>query len=93
MVFIKRNIEEYSKAKLEKQKKLKEWIYDNLNCRKSINYKHSSYGLKHIAEKGIDEYVSNGEFIGAMIEAGYEIKQISSLNASFNISERSKAFR
>ena len=28
--------------------------------RKTINFKHSSYGLKHIVEREIDMYVSNG---------------------------------
>ncbi len=58
-----------------------------------MNTRHSSYGLKHIAENNIGVHVSNSELIGAMIKSGYRWKQVSALNAIFNISERSNAFR
>jgi hypothetical protein len=32
----------------------------------------TSYGLKHAAESDLGFYVSNGQFKGAMIEAGYD---------------------
>jgi hypothetical protein len=32
----------------------------------------TSYGLKHAAEDDLGFYISNGQFKGAMLEAGYE---------------------
>ena len=64
-----------------------EWLEDKPK-RKSINYKHTSYGLKHIAEKKIG-YITNGVFIAAMVHCGFDYKQISgSPNVRFNISEK-----
>lgn len=91
--FERKNLEEFNRMSAEKQRKLLNWIESNCVQRKSMNINHSSYGLKHIAEEGIHEYVSNEELIGAMIKSGYKLKQVSALNAIFNISERSNAFR
>jgi hypothetical protein len=82
----------------EKIKRIQVWIRFFLSPQKEINKNSHSYGLKHICEKGmkdiwdpkwgsnIDTYVSNGEFIYAMKEEGYEIVASSpdSLNAYFN---------
>lgn len=62
----------------------------------SINIKHSSYGLKHLAERYARivsnnevNYISNGTLILAMIDAGFEFRKIeSSPNVYFNVSER-----
>lgn len=49
---------------------------------------HSSYLYKHIAEKGLGRYVSNGEFIAAALVAGFRIKRYpGSLNVDLNISK------
>lgn len=37
--------------------------------------KKNSYGLKHDAERDIDQYVSNGQLIAGMVLAGYEIRE------------------
>ncbi len=56
---------------------------------KSINYKHSSYGLKHIAEEEIG-YVSNGAFIAAAIHCGFDVKEYCDWpNVHFNMSNKS----
>ena len=56
---------------------------------KNINYKHSSYGLKHIAENDIG-YITNGVFIAAAIHCGFEFKtEFGSPNVCFNMSEKS----
>lgn len=47
-----------------------DWISRNLERQKTISYKRSSYGLKHIAEREIG-YITNGTFIAAMIACGY----------------------
>lgn len=63
------------------------FVRGNFRKIKSLNYKHSSYGLKHIAERTIGRYVSNGELIAAMILQGYNYKPYGKINAIFNVSE------
>lgn len=55
---------------------------------KSVNRNHSSYGLKHIVERHLGTYVSNGELIYAMHLEGYKIFR-ETINCSFNVSESS----
>lgn len=65
--------EQFNLVAPEKQKKLVEWIIENLRVGtpgKSRCY--HSYYLKHIAEHCIGEYVSNGEMKGAMQNAGFK---------------------
>jgi hypothetical protein len=64
-----------------------QWIDAHLVSRKTINPHHSSYGLKHVAEKEIG-YITNGVFIAAMIACGYRLS-VDGPNAWFNVSERS----
>jgi len=51
----------------------------------------SSYGLKHVFEKDTDIYLSNGQFKGAMLLAGFTPKNITDLNWQFYISKNSPA--
>ncbi len=51
---------------------------------KTVYKGSSSYGLKHIAEQHLDNYVSNGEFIYAMHLEGYNIER-DDPNCYFNI--------
>ncbi|MCD6174299.1 MAG: hypothetical protein J7K65_00840 [Planctomycetes bacterium] len=55
---------------------------------KTINSKHSSYGLKHMAEHEIG-YITNGVFIAAAIHCGFDIKIDGGPNVMINISEKS----
>ncbi len=55
---------------------------------KTVNRNNSSYGLKHIAERHLGTYVSNGELIYAMHLEGYKIYR-ESINCSFNVSQAS----
>ncbi|WP_432755893.1 hypothetical protein [Staphylococcus pseudoxylosus] len=80
-----------------KQNALLEFCY-SLSKIKTFNIKHSSYGLKHVFERryrdelsGIFEgsYVTNGQFKGAMLKAGFEVKDKEQLNWHFNVSEKS----
>ena len=54
-----------------------EWLlgHDALDRRKTINYKMTSYGWKHVAERAIGEYVSNGDFICAALYLKYKMKR------------------
>jgi hypothetical protein len=67
--------------------------------RKSINKRHSSYGLKHVVEEYIsnhklengDSYISNDEFILAMHELGFQCKKSPlSQNYYFNVESLNK---
>lgn len=69
---------------------------DILSKSERINKKHSSYGLKHIAERFFERhfgssntYVANGDFILAMFLCEYKIsvEENSSPNCFFNVSE------
>lgn len=66
--------------------KVCEWL-SQIKITKAINTKHTSYGLKHIAEKEVG-YITNGLFIAAAIHSGFRI-EISGPNARFNMSEKS----
>lgn len=53
----------------------------------SNNYsKRTSYGLKHYFECfPMGFYITNGQFKGAMLKAGYKVKDKTALNWQFNI--------
>lgn len=51
----------------------KEWIGKFCIPRKMRNSRYGSYGLKHLVENYYGEYVSNGAFIAAAEELGYEV--------------------
>ena len=70
--------------------KIVDFITWNFSKRKTINKRWSSYGLKHFVEEQIESYVSNGDFIAAMIICGFEYDNYEhSLNAFFNLSSKS----
>lgn len=73
----------------EEQQELVDWINSNFDSIKSINERHTSYGLKHLFENNGGFYISNGAFKGAMLESGFEAKDESALNWKFNVSEKS----
>jgi hypothetical protein len=65
------------------------WLRLNVEPIKTINRRHSSYGLKHLAEKfSPNLYLSNGVFIAAALIVGYPFK-VDPPNAMFGMSERS----
>ena len=57
-------------------KKCREFIREYCTTRKTLNRKFSSYFLKHVCEKVIGDYVSNGDFIQAAILEGYRVEPI-----------------
>ena len=63
------------------------FINNHFRMINSINTKHSSYGLKHIVERCLGSYVSNGELIAAMILCGYKYKRYryNGINCHFNV--------
>lgn len=70
--------------------KVREWIWRNFNAIRTMNHRHTSYGLKHLVENDLGFHISNGLFIAAMAGAGYRVDVIGH-NARFNVSERSVA--
>ena len=68
----------------------KQWIEKWVDEQKIINTYKTSYGLKHLVEKLNSEenvYVTNGSFIVAAAELGFDVKRIgwNSPNAYFNM--------
>lgn len=63
----------------------REWIKQFCIPRKTRNSRYGSYGLKHLVERYYGEYISNGAFIAAAEESGYEVLPDgnNSLNAGF----------
>lgn len=65
------------------------WLRENVEPTRTINKRHTSYGLKHVAEKDIG-YITNGVFIAAGIIAGYPYEiDPGSPNVPFGMSEKS----
>ena len=65
----------------------KEWIQQFCKQRKTINTKISSYWLKHEVEAWSRDSITNGAFIAAAIDSGYQYRQDGdSPNALFNVS-------
>ena len=87
----KKKFQEEQKSLLENTKEFErvcEWLY-TVDKIQSINKKHTSYGLKHLAEKTIG-YSTNGTFIAAAIYSGFDIKiEKDSPNPMFNMSQKS----
>lgn len=68
--------------------KVCEWLA-SIDKIATINHRHSSYGLKHVAEEDIG-YVTNGVFITAAIYCGYKFRVTpGSPNVEFGMSEKS----
>jgi len=66
------------------------WLSAHPEARiKTINRRHSSYGWKHVAERSLGTYVSNGIFIAAAVHLGYPYHRThGDPNVSFPISEK-----
>ncbi|PHR45992.1 MAG: hypothetical protein COA32_12165 [Fluviicola sp.] len=65
-------------------KLIRSFLSENFSKSKSINKTYSSYGLKHIVEYKIGEYISNGELIYSMFMEGFDLKR-HNINCYFNI--------
>lgn len=61
-----------------------EWFLRK-NKQRTINYKASSYSIKHLIEDETGVYIPNGVAIASAICCGFEIKP-EGINARFNIS-------
>lgn len=82
----------YSDTSIERILSAYDYIMDNLQFRKTKYDGFNSYYLKHIIESGQDRYISNGEFITAMLmtDCPYSLgKQIGNPNLYFAIKKKS----
>lgn len=62
----------------------KQWITENCEALKNIK-EYSSYAYKHRVEESVGRYISNGAFIQAAIELGFNYKDtFGSMNTHFN---------
>ena len=87
--------EEHFSLSDEQREKLIKLCIGGFRSARSFNQKHTSYGLKHIAEDILEFYVPNCEMKRAMIEAGFiaDPYHLSSINWVFNIAESSPILR
>lgn len=69
----------------ESVRELATWLRDNVRPIKTPTV--GSYGMKHVVEKAIGRYVSNGEFIAAALIAGYPYRH-DAPNTLFGMSAR-----
>jgi len=77
-------LNEYQKATLQ------DWIAECVipHKAKTFNPFHTSYGLKHQFEYNSGIYITNGQFKGAMLTAGFEPRSYNDLNWVFKIGKR-----
>ena len=80
--YLEKNWTRYSK---EEQLMIRKWIRFMFNHRKYINYKRTSYGLKHSCESDVGFYVHNDAIKKAFLLEGYKA-ETSKINWCFNIS-------
>jgi len=80
---------EYLKMSSERKESLKDWISKNFYSRKTMNKEHTSYGLKHVIQSDNNDYYTNDEFKGGMLEMGFIPDDTRKLNWCFNLSEKS----
>ena len=72
-----------------RKKNLITWLELNFYAIKTINKRHTSYGLKHLIQNDMGAYYTNDEFKGAMLKCGYISDNKNQLNWNFNVSEKS----
>lgn len=72
---------------IERIQGAKNWIRSNLRHGQHTNRRRTSYGIKHVMEADNGLYVTNGEFIVAMLLSGFNMDSVN-YNPSFNVVER-----
>jgi hypothetical protein len=81
---------EYDNLRDWQKEGLAEWIEDYVkpHATKNYNPNRSSYGLKHMFQYSYGFYVTNGQFKGAMLAAGFQPECYDSLNWTFKVGKR-----
>jgi hypothetical protein len=73
-------------AQTDTVRRIHDWLVVNVATIKSPTT--GSYGMKHVVEAALGEYVSNGELIAAALMAGYPMRYDGGPNATFGMSRR-----
>lgn len=77
----------------ETQNIVLKWIRQNIIPRKTpLQYKWSSYGIKHCLQAMTNIYVTNNQFKDAMLLCGFYPVDETEVNWHYCISEKSPAF-
>jgi hypothetical protein len=79
--------ERFQEMPQEDQETLLRWIRGNVEPARHVG-RGTSYGWKHILQHDTGLYVANGQFKGAMIEAGFEPVDRRELNWRFKAKVR-----
>lgn len=82
-------LEQFKKKDAEFQEKVIQWAESRLVKMKTKTTCVTSYGLKHICEKTIGQYVSNDDMKAAMILCGFTSYDKNKLNQFYNVTKRS----
>ena len=80
-----------NKLTADQEEFLNQFVVDNFHPIRSINAKHSAYGLKQKFSR-VYFYVTTEQFTRAMRNAGFIAQPIGNGNACFNISQESPYF-
>lgn len=81
--------EDFNTLSEERKKFLLDWIRKTFTPVKTVNMYHTSYGLKHkFSDSEGGFYITNGQFKGAMLQAGFIPHQEWELNWRFRISKK-----
>ena len=82
-------LEQFKQKDAEYQKKVMQWAESRLVKMKTKNNSVTSYNLKHICEKTIEQYVHNDDMKAAMILCGFTSFNKNDLNQFYNITKKS----
>jgi hypothetical protein len=66
--------------------RVRDWLLANISPIKTPTL--GSYRMKHVVERAIGEYVTNGDLIAAALMAGYPMSRPQGANAEFGMSKR-----
>lgn len=69
----------------DKLEKAKEWVAKFITPRRTVNKDVTSYGIKHMIESYIGEYISNNQGKDIMLQCGYEPVDPNELNWRYRI--------
>lgn len=69
----------------EKLEKAKEWVAKFVEPRRTVNNNVTSYGIKHMIENYIGEYITNNQGKDIMLQCGYEPVNSKELNWRYKI--------
>lgn len=82
--------EHYEELTNDEREQMALWIRERLELDDRIRPRDrlNSYGLKHLMEREIDLYVTNGQFKGGMEAAGYEAFDTDDINWTYQVKVR-----